>query len=180
MDVKPNTSEALLTAKKKLYVKKEPDVKKTFVKRSNRRGRPKQIPQQTPFCPPFMVRCDNDRPHFKYQTVWACRICTKTLLSKAAAISHAAICKLAITKEEDIPIADLNYMGKNMCYPCKYCDKKMRRKVIWLKHLNEHETPDYDENNWGVDILEENLKQPCKVVSVQMKQEPELLHSFTL
>jgi len=45
-----------------------------------------------------------------------------------------------------------------MCYPCKYCDKKMRRKVIWLKHLNEHETPDYDDNNWGVDILIDNLK----------------------
>jgi len=65
-------------------------------------------------------------------------------------------------------------MEKNMCYPCKYCDKKMRRKVIWLKHLNEHETPDYDENNWGVDdILIKNLEQPDKVVSKQIKQEPD-------
>ncbi|XP_060858860.1 uncharacterized protein LOC132936184 [Metopolophium dirhodum] len=175
MDVKPHTSNALITAKKgPYYVKEEPDVKETFVKRVKRRGRPKLVSQQTPFCPPFMVRCDNDQSHFNYRTVWACRICTKILLSKAAAISHAAICKLAITKEEDIPIADLNYMEKNMCYPCKYCDKKMRRKVIWLKHLNEHETPDYDENNWGVDdILIANLKQPDKVVSKQMKQEPD-------
>lgn len=59
-----------------------------------------------------------------------------------------------------------------MCYPCKYCDKQMRRKVIWLKHLNEHETPDYDKNNWGVDILIKKLKRPDKV-SKQMKQEPD-------
>jgi len=59
-----------------------------------------------------------------------------------------------------------------MCYPCKYCDKKMRRKVIWLKHLNEHETPDYDKNNWGVDILIKKLKRPDKV-SKRMKQEPD-------
>jgi len=46
--------------------------------------------------------------------------------------------------------------------------------VIWLKHLNVHETPDYDENNWGVDdILIEKLKRPDKVVSKQMKQEPD-------
>ncbi|XP_015372764.1 PREDICTED: uncharacterized protein LOC107168023 [Diuraphis noxia] len=172
MDVKSHN--VLLTVKDEPYVKEEPDVKEKFVKRVKYRRRPKAIPQQTPFCPPFMVRCDNDRPHFNYRTVWACRICTRTLLSKAAAISHAAICKLPITKEEDIPIADLNYMGKNMCYPCKYCDKKMRRKVVWLKHLNEHENPDYDEDNWGVDVLIENLKRPVKVVSIKMKQEPEL------
>jgi len=102
MDVKPHTSKALLTTKE------ESDVKETFVKQGKRRGRPKIMPQQTLFCPPFMVRCDNNRLHFKYRsTVWACRICTKILLSKAAAISHAAQCKLAITKEEDIPIVDL-------------------------------------------------------------------------
>jgi len=107
MDMKPHTSNVLLTVKDEPYVKVEPDVKETFVKRVKFRRRPKVMPQQTPFCPPFMVRCDNDRPHFNYRTVWACRICTKTLLSKAAAISHAAICKLPITKVEDIPIADL-------------------------------------------------------------------------
>jgi len=62
-------------------------------------------------------------------------------------------------------------MEKNMCYPCKYCDKKMRRKVTWLKHLNEHETPDYDENSWGVDETIENFKRPNKVVSRQIKEE---------
>jgi len=108
MDVKPHTSKALITPKKEpYYVKEEPGVKETFVKRVKRRGRPKLVSQQTPFCPPFMVRYDNDRSHFNYRTVWACRICSRILLSKAAALSHAAICKLAITKEEDIPIADL-------------------------------------------------------------------------
>jgi len=27
----------------------------------------------------------------------------------------------------------------------------MRRKVTWLKHLNDHESPEYEENKWGVD-----------------------------
>lgn len=102
MDMKPHTSKALLTTKEKS------DVKETFVKQDKCRGRSKLVPEQTPFCPPFMVRCDNNRLYSKYRsTVWACRICSKILLSKDAAISHAAICKLAITKEEDIPIADL-------------------------------------------------------------------------
>lgn len=62
MDVKPHTSKALITPKKEpYYVKEEPGVKETFVKRVKRRGRPKLVSQQTPFCPPFMVRYDNDR-----------------------------------------------------------------------------------------------------------------------
>ena len=89
-------------SKKLLTIKKEPHVKQV-----KRRGRPKIECQQIPFCPPFMVRCDSNQPHFNYSTVWACRICCKTLLSKAAAISHAAKCKLTITKEEDISIEDL-------------------------------------------------------------------------
>ncbi|XP_026816199.1 uncharacterized protein LOC113555837 [Rhopalosiphum maidis] len=165
MDDKPFSSKKLLT------VKKEP-----YVKQVKGRGRPKIECQQILFCPPFMIRYDNNRPHFNYSTVWACRICSKTLLSKAAAISHATKCKLAITKEEDISIEDLEFMEKNMCYPCKYCDKKMRRKVIWLKHLNEHETPEYDENKWGVDIPIKHFKLPKKV---SIKQDTDLSYPST-
>ncbi|CAH1731939.1 uncharacterized protein LOC114126614 [Aphis gossypii] len=131
--------------KKLLTLKKEP-CEKPFVKQVKPQGRPKTASPERPFCPPFMVRYDTNRPHSNYSTLWACRICTKILLSKAAAINHADKCKLAITKEEDIPISDLQYMEKNMCYPCKYCDKRMRRKVTWLKHLNDHELPEYEEN----------------------------------
>lgn len=28
----------------------------------------------------------------------------------------------------------------------------MERKEIWIKHLNEHETQDYDVNDWGDDL----------------------------
>jgi len=120
MDEKPHTSKALLTVKEEpndvieepdvkeeTDVKEEPDVTETSVKQVKRRGRPKRIHKQTPFCPPFMVRCNVDRQHFDYDIMWGCRICNKMLLSKDAAKNHAAICKPVITKEEDIPIADL-------------------------------------------------------------------------
>ncbi|XP_025194271.1 serendipity locus protein beta-like [Melanaphis sacchari] len=152
---------------------------KPFEKQVKRRGRRIMVSQETLFCPPFMVRCDNNRAYFNYSTLWACRICTKTLLSKAAAISHAAKCKLTITKEKDIQIADLENMEKNMCYPCKYCDKKMRRKVNWLKHLNEHETPEYDENKWGVNKSINKFKLPDQVVSTCIKQDFDLSYPST-
>lgn len=104
--IKKNMDDKSFSRKKLLTIKKEP-CEKPFVKQVKRQGRPKTASPQRPFCPPFMVRCKTKRPHFNYSTVWACRICSKILLSQAAAINHAVKCKLAITKEEDIPIADL-------------------------------------------------------------------------
>jgi len=94
-------------SRKKLLTPKKESCEKPFVKQVKRRGRPKTVSPQRLFCPPFMVRCDTNRPHSNYSTLWGCRICNKILLSKATAINHAVKCKLAITKEEDIPIADL-------------------------------------------------------------------------
>lgn len=104
--LKKNMDDKTFLRKKLLTIKKEP-CEKPFVKQVKRRGRPKIASPQRPFCPPFMVRLETNRPHFKYSTLWGCRICIKILLSKAAAKNHAVKCKLAITKEEDIPIADL-------------------------------------------------------------------------
>jgi len=59
------------------------------------------------FCPPFMTRIDHNSPCFEYKTIWGCHICPKVLLSKTAAINHANICKLPITKEEDISVEEL-------------------------------------------------------------------------
>lgn len=70
-------------------------------------------------------------------------------------------------------------MEKNMCYPCKYCDKRMRRKVTWLKHLNDHESPEYEENKWGVDISIKNVKLPNKIDSMHIKQDFNSLHPST-
>ncbi|KAF0767763.1 serendipity locus protein beta-like [Aphis craccivora] len=59
---------------------------------------------------------------------------------------------LVITKEEDTSVEELHNMEKNMSFPCKYCSKVKTSKEKWIKHLNKHETPDYDINNWGDDF----------------------------
>lgn len=43
-------------------------------------------------------------------------------------------------------------MEKDMSFPCIYCSEVLTSKEIWIKHLNKHETPDYDINNWGDDL----------------------------
>lgn len=67
----------------------------------------KKVVHKKLFCPPFMTRVDNNRSHIEYKTIWGCIICEKILLSKTAAINHANICKLSITKEEDISVDEL-------------------------------------------------------------------------
>ncbi|XP_025199003.1 uncharacterized protein LOC112597248 [Melanaphis sacchari] len=104
-----------------------------------KKGRLENKLREKLFCPPFMGRYETNLNTFKYKTVWPCKICMKLLLSETAAKNHAKSCKLTLTKEEDVPLAELAKMEKNMCYPCIYCIKKCRRKVNWLKHLNEHE-----------------------------------------
>jgi len=52
----------------------------------------------------------------------------------------------------------------------------MRRKVIWLKHLNKHETQESDEDK-NDDILIEHFKRPSKVVPIRMKQDPDFYPS---
>ncbi|KAE9538866.1 hypothetical protein AGLY_005448, partial [Aphis glycines] len=107
----------------------------------------KSVVHKKLFCPPSMTRIDHNRPHFEYKTVWECLICPKVLLSKTAAINHANICKLPITKAEEISVEELHNIEKKKSFPCKYCSKVMTSKKTWIKHLNKHETPDYDINN---------------------------------
>ncbi|KAF0705256.1 C2H2-type domain-containing protein [Aphis craccivora] len=59
------------------------------------------------FCPQSMTRVDFNMPHFQYKTLWGCLICQTVVLNKTAAINHSNICKLPITKEEDISVEEL-------------------------------------------------------------------------